>query len=676
MSTEIKKEIQLEIAYVLFTDIIGYSKLLIDEQHALLETLNQIVRGTQQFRNAEAVGKLIKIPTGDGMALVFQDRLEAPVECALEISRALKEHPTLPLRMGVHSGAVSGVIDVNERANVAGAGINMAQRVMDCGDTGHILLSKHVAEDLEQCGHWQSLLHDLGECEVKHGVHVHIVNLYTEELGNPEVPEKFRKISEDDIAAPRQRLAVLPLVNDDSSPEYEYLGDGIAEGIIDILSQSRRLQVIARTTAFRYRQSDIDLRELGRELNVDAIFTGRLSRRESEVSIKAELVDVHDGTQLWGQRLKWDLNKAFNVEESICRDIADKLRVRFTAQQQLHASKVLTENTEAYHLYLKGRYHWNKRTEAGLRRAVTLLKAALDMDPAFARAWAGLADCYTVLGCWGFDAPHDSYPKAKAAAEEAIALDDNIAEAHASLAVTRKDYEWDWAGAEREYRRALELNPSYALGRHWYGEYLACVGKHVEAIKQLEQACELDPLSPIVAAALGRHGYYFARNFDRAYEQLQKVIKSDPEFWVGHNFLGWVYTMKGQWPKAVEEFTIAQQLDQNAETLVGLAYVLGLSGNVSKARDTLAELKKLRQKHYVQPVNIALAHTALGEKDDAFAWLDKACEEHAQWLSEIKVDPAFDPLRSDARFADLLKRVGFSPDHKEAESENARPQAP
>ena len=194
MASEIKKEIQLEIAHVLFMDIVGYSKLLINEQRALLDELNQIVRSTEEFQNAEAAGKLIKIPTGDGMALVFYKSPEEPVECALEISRALKAHPNLPLRMGVHSGPVSGVIDVNERANVAGAGINMAQRVMDCGDAGHILLSKHVAEDLEQYGHWQPHLHDLGECEVKHGVRVHITNLYTEELGNPEPPEKFKQL--------------------------------------------------------------------------------------------------------------------------------------------------------------------------------------------------------------------------------------------------------------------------------------------------------------------------------------------------------------------------------------------------------------------------------------------------------------------------------------------------
>src|SRR5258707_9976517 len=218
MAAEIKKEIELEIAYVLFIDIVGYSKLLINEQRRLLELLNQIVRATEQFRTAEANGRLITIPTGDGMALVFYNAPEAPVECALEISRAVKEHPELRLRMGVHSGPVSGVVDVSERANVAGAGINTAQRVMDCGDAGHILLSKHVAEDLEQFEHWQPHLHELGECEVKHGVRVSVVNLYTDELGNAELPERFRKVAE------QQPIAPLPVAIGDSKPTRSRLG--------------------------------------------------------------------------------------------------------------------------------------------------------------------------------------------------------------------------------------------------------------------------------------------------------------------------------------------------------------------------------------------------------------------------------------------------------------------
>jgi adenylate cyclase len=652
-------EPKFEIGHVLFIDIVGYSKLLISEQSEQIQKLKEIVRGTEQFRLAEAEGKLLRLPTGDGVALVFRTTPEAPVFCAIEIAQALKNHPELHVRMGIHSGSVNEVTDLNEQANIAGAGINMAQRVMDCGDAGHILLSKHVAEDLEHYPRWRRQLHDLGEVEVKHGVRLALVNLHTDEVGNPKRPRKFTNISKRDDAIPRQKLLILPLSTDDTSLQYEYLGDGIAEGIIDILSQLPQLHVIARSTAFRYRESCADLQELGRQLEVDTIFTGHLKRRETDLSIRVELIDIREGTQLWGQRFKCKTETVTNIDTSLSREIAEKLRVRFTAQQQLHAVKSQTDSPIAYQLYLKGRYHWNKRNEEGLRKAVAFFKDALDKDPAFARAWAGLADCYTVLGCWGYDAPHDSYPKAKAAAKEAIALDEYLAEAHGSLAVTYKDYEWDWAGAEREYRRALELNPSYALGHHWYGEYLACVGRHTEAIEQLQRARELDPLSPVVASTLGRHGYFFARQFDRAGEELRKVTRSDPEFWIGHNWLGWVYTMKGQWPEAVEQFTITRQLDQCAETLVGLGYVFGLSGNSNEARQTLAELKALRQERYVQPVNIALVHAGLGEKDEALAWLDQACEEHAQWFSEVKVDPAFDPLRSDARFADLLKRVGL-----------------
>ncbi len=660
MSLQLQPEAEVQIGHVLFIDAVGYSKLLTSEQREVQHLLNRAIRETKAFISAETEGKLTKLPTGDGMALVFFTTPEAPVRCALEISRALPGEPPLKLRMGIHSGPVSPTTDLNERSNVAGAGINLAQRVMMCGDAGHILLSSRVADDLAQYGHWLSYLHELGEIETKHGERISIVNLYGDGAGNSELPQKFTQVGERDVAAPRQKLAVLPFVSDDNSSDYDYFSEGIAEGIINILSQSPRLQVIARNTTFRYRSSALDLQKLGRTLGVDAIFTGRISRRNNQLSIKAELVDAHDGTQLWGQKYKCDPDAGINIEESITNEIAEKLRVRFSAQQQVHAAKARTENTDAYHDYLRGRYYWNTRNEGGLRRAVAFFKDALDKDPTFARAWAGLADCYTVLGCWGIDPPHDSYPKAKAAAKEAIALDEYLAEAHSSLAVTHKDYEWDWASAEREYQRALELNPNYALGHHWYGEYLACVGKHNEAIQQLERARELDPLSLVIAATLGRHGYFFARQYDRALEVLRKITKNDPEFWIGHNFLAWVYTMNGQSPEAIEQFMIAQQLDQNPETLVGLGYVFGLSGNVDEARKILSELKKLREQQYVQPVDIALVHTGLGEKDEAFLWLDKACEERAQWFSEIKADPAFDPLRSDARFLKLLERIGLA----------------
>jgi TolB-like protein/class 3 adenylate cyclase len=333
VSTEVKKEIELEIAYVLFIDIVGYSKLLVDQQRRLLEILNEIVRGTEQFQRAEANNRLITIPTGDGMALVFYNTPEAPVECALEISRALKEHPELKLRMGVHSGAVSGVVDVSGRANIAGAGINVAQRVMDCGDTGHILLSKHVAEDLEQLGHWKRHLHDLGETEVKHGAHVSVVNLYTEELGNPEVPQKFRQARQKAampafgekrsrgrswiIAAaliilgalalggfllfrhspsvasraasisgiPEKSIAVLPFENLSRDPDNAYFADGIQDEILTRLAKIADLKVISRTSTQHYKSAPDNLREIAKQLEVANILEGSVQKSADSVRV-------------------------------------------------------------------------------------------------------------------------------------------------------------------------------------------------------------------------------------------------------------------------------------------------------------------------------------------------------------------------------------------------------
>jgi adenylate cyclase len=661
MRSELPADVKFEIGHVLFIDIVGYSKLLINEQSEQIQKLKEIVRGTEQVRLAEAEGKLLRLPTGDGGALVFRTTPEAPVLCALETARELRKHPELQVRMGIHSGPVNEVTDLNEQANITGAGVNIAQRVMDCGDAGHILVSRHVAEDLEHYPRWRSRLHDLGEIEVKHGLRIFVVNLYTGELGNSERPEKFkqRDRTPPGSRAPGKSIAVLPFENLSEEKANTYFADGIQEEILIRLSRIADLKVISRTSTQCFKSSPDNLPEIAKQLGVANILEGTVQKAADQVRVNVQLIDAENDSHVWAERYDRKLTDIFAVETDIAEKIADALQAKLNGAERRAISSYPTKNTEAHELYLKGRYHWNKRSEEGLRRAVAFFKDALDKDPAFARAWAGLADCYTVLGCWGFDAPHDSYPKAKTAAKEAIALDENLAEAHGSLAVTHKDYEWDWASAEREYRCALELNPSYALGHYWYGEYLACVGKHAEAIEQLERARELDPLSPLVASTLGRHGYYFARQFDRAGEELRKVTRSDAEFWIGHNFLGWVYTMKGQWPEAVEEFTIARQLDRCSETLVGLGYVFGLSGNSNEARKTLAELKRLRREHYVQPVSIALVHIGLGEKDDAFVWLDKAHEEHAQWLSEIKVDPAFDPLRSDARFANLLKRIGL-----------------
>jgi TolB-like protein/class 3 adenylate cyclase/Tfp pilus assembly protein PilF len=446
MSAEVKKEIQLEIAHVLFIDIVGYSKLLINEQRALLDTLNQMVRGTDQFRSAEAAGRLIKIPTGDGMALVFYNSPEAPVECALEVSRALKTLPNLQLRMGVHSGPVSGVVDVNERANVAGAGINVAQRVMDCGDAGHILLSKHVAEDLEQYGHWQPHLHDLGECEVKHGERVSIVNLYTDELGNPEPPEKFSRLpaveaavsaakkkgaqtssrkylliagavitavalgllmfrmvgtdrravransAEDhgrpngaSLPVPEKSIAVLPFDNFSADKENAFFADGVQDDILTALAKVADLKVISRTSVMGYAAGATrNLAEIGRALGVAHVLEGSVRRAGGKVRVTAQLIDTRTDSHLWADTYDRDLADVFAIQSEIAQKIANQLQAKLSSTEKAAIEERPTKDLAAYELYVRAKV-LNASTSFNARAANNLLEAGRLLDQAIAR---------------------------------------------------------------------------------------------------------------------------------------------------------------------------------------------------------------------------------------------------------------------------------------------------
>src|SRR5438309_4514534 len=388
MLAAVKKEIQLEIAHVLFIDIVGYSKLLINEQHELLQELNQIVRTTEAFRAAEAVGKLIRLPTGDGMALAFATTPEAPVQCALEISKALKSHPELDVRMGIHSGPVSGLVDVNDRSNIAGAGINIAQRVMDCGDAGHILLSRHIAEDLEQSRPWQPHLHDLGECEVKHGVRVHVVNLYTEEVGNPEVPEKFRQARQKVamppfgekrtrdrswiIAAaaiilaalvlggfllfrhstsvasraasisgiPEKSIAVLPFENLSRDPDNAYFADGIQDEILTRLAKIADLKVISRTSTQHYKSAPDNLPEIARQLGVAHILEGSVQKSNDSVRVNVQLIKAEGDSHLWAETYDRKLTDIFAVESEVAQRIASSLEAKLSGREQEQLANV------------------------------------------------------------------------------------------------------------------------------------------------------------------------------------------------------------------------------------------------------------------------------------------------------------------------------------------------
>jgi len=566
MAAEIKKEIQLEIAHVLFIDIVGYSKLLINEQRALLDTLNQVVRSTDEFRNGEAAGRLIKIPTGDGMALVFYNSLEAPVECALEISRALKEHPELRLRMGVHSGPVSGVVDVNERANVAGAGINVAQRVMDCGDAGHILLSKHVAEDLEQYRHWQPHLHDLGECEVRHGNRVHVVNLYTKELGNPEAPEKFRQAKEKKQTAPappaipEKSIALLPFENLSSDKENAYFADGIQNEILTRLSKIADLKVISRTSTQHYKSAPENLPEIARQLGVAHILEGSVQKSGDAVRVNVQLIKAANDSHLWADTFDRKLTDIFSVESEVAKAVADQLRAKLTGQEEQVIAAKSTDNPEAYDAYLRGLAYTLKTsyTPANAIGAQKYLREAVRLDPKFALGWAMLS----YVDAAGYRT-QDLQPtvalrkEARQAAETALSLQPTLGEA--------------------------------VLAKGYY--YYACLKDYDTAVRYFEQAHQLLPNSSRIPESLA----YVARRrgqWDRSESYFNEAERLDPR----NVFLLTQHAISLYWLRRFPE--ALRKLDQvlnitpdDVDTLAGKAAIAQAEGDLPRASAILASLQ-------------------------------------------------------------------------------------
>src|SRR5213594_1066560 len=419
MPSEVKKEIELEIAHVLFIDLVGYSKLSINEQRAAVDELNEVVRASEQFQKAEAAARLIKIPTGDGMVLVFYTSPEAPVQCAMEISRAVKEHPRLQLRMGIHSGPVSGIVDVNERANLAGAGINTAQRVMECGDAGHILLSKHVAEDLQEYEQWRPLLHNLGACEVKHGMQLGVINLYSDEIGNSQLPKKFQALQKQRARArlamaatalivlaaivaafvlvskkstksasiiSEKSIAVLPFENRSEDKANAYFADGIQDEILTRLSKIADLKVISRTSTQHYKSAPENLPEIAKQLGVAHILEGSVQKSSDAVRVNVQLIKAATDSHLWSDTFDRKLTDIFSVESEVSKTIADTLKAKLTDSEEHAISARPTENTKAHQFYLKGRYFWNKRTGPDLQTAIDYFKQAIEQDSNYALA--------------------------------------------------------------------------------------------------------------------------------------------------------------------------------------------------------------------------------------------------------------------------------------------------
>jgi TolB-like protein/class 3 adenylate cyclase/Flp pilus assembly protein TadD len=593
MSVEVKKEIELQIAHVLFIDIIGYSKLSINDQHAAVEDLNRIVRASEQSQRAEAASRLVKIPTGDGMALVFYTNPAAPAQCAVEISRVLKQHPRLQLRMGIHSGPVRGVVDVNERANLAGAGINIAKRVMDCGDAGHILLSKHVAEDLEGYEQWRPRLHDLGTCEVKHGVRIGIANLCDCEVGNPLLPAKLRAVKKrrtrlrwgamtaalltivaivagivtfsrtgvrSTLVAPQKSIAVLPFENRSEDKANAYFADGIQDEILTRLAKIADLKVISRTSTQQYQSKPGNLSEIAKQLGVAHILEGSVQKSGDAVRVNVQLIKAVNDSHLWADTFDRKLTDIFLVESEVAKAIADQLRAHLSGQEEQVITAKPTDNPEAYDAYLRGLAYTLKSadTTANALGAQKYLREAVRLDPKFALAWALL-----------------SYVDAASYRNQAL---------QPTVALREE--------ARQAAETALTLQPNLGEALHAKGYYhYACLKDYDTAVRYFEQARQLLPNSSRILESLA----YVERRrgqWGRSESYFNEAERLDPRnlhLLTQHAF---TYFHHRRLPEALRKFN--QVLDiapDDLDTLGNKASIAQAEGDLPRAAALLAPLR-------------------------------------------------------------------------------------
>jgi TolB-like protein/DNA-binding winged helix-turn-helix (wHTH) protein/Tfp pilus assembly protein PilF len=456
-----------------------------------------------------------------------------------------------------------------------------------------------------------------------------------------------------------ESVAVLPFSNGSSDSNAEYLSDGITESLINNLSQLPNLRVMARSTVFRYKANDADPQKIGNDLHVQAVLSGRLLQQGNVLIIQAELMDVKTGVQLWGGQFNRSAEDVLALQDDLSREIAEKLRVKLTGEQKQRLARRNTEDAEAYRFYLKGRYYWNKRSPEGMQKAASYFQQAIDKDPGYALAYAGLADTYVYLSFFNMVAPRDAIPRAKAAAAKALEIDDHLAEAHVSLGYMSYAYDWDWPAAGRHFDQALALDPAYTRAHIFYPFYLSSRGQSQEAVTVAKSALDLDPASPSLSHSLAVQ-FYLTRQFDQAIEQCRKTLEMDPNFAVAYAVLGQTYLAKGMNSEAAPVLEKYSALSQGSvDSLALLGYSQARRGKKSQALRTIDELKETSKNSFVPAFYFALVYAALEDKDQAFMWLEKGYDERFARFAYLKLEALWDPLRSDERFRDLVRRVGI-----------------
>jgi TolB-like protein len=455
------------------------------------------------------------------------------------------------------------------------------------------------------------------------------------------------------------RIAVLPLENSGGNPETEFLSDGVSESLITRLSELSSLRVISRTSAFRYKGQAVDPRAVGRKLEVDAVLTGRMVTRGNALSISLELINIRDNSIMWGDRYNREINDLVTVEDEIAQSVAEKLQIKLTGGGHIPLPKRSQQSPQAYQLYLKGRYYWNRRTGDAVKKGLDYFNQAIELDPAYGLAYAGVADSYAMMVFNVMISARDGLPKARAAATMALELDERLAEARSSLAFVKMFYDWDWAGAEQEFHRTFELNPNYSIARQWYAMELAALGRHEEAVRETERGLQIDPLSLSINATSSLL-LYFVRQYDEGLDQGLATVEMDPNFFASHFVSALALEQKGQLERAILEFRASADLSGRWPLFVaGYGHACAALGNREEALKVVAELRDTSARKYVSSFAVSAVYAGFGDKELTLDWLEKAYEERGTWMIFLNVHPYFDFLRAEPRFQNLLRKIGL-----------------
>jgi adenylate cyclase len=636
------------LAAIMFTDTVGFTGLGQRNEALMMELLNEQRRIVRPFFDKHG-GREIKT-TGDGFLVEFASALDA-VMCALGIQGKLKEDNAkrpeerrILVRIGIHLGDV-----IHTGVDVAGDAVNIASRIEPLASPGGVCITAQVYGSV--LNKVDCKFESLGMPALKNvasPVEVYSIVGY----GLPSTrPVAFK------VGPSKERVAVLPFANISPDPADEYFADGMTEEIISSVSKTEGLRVIARTSVMKYKGTSKSISEIGRELNVGSVLEGSVRKAGDQVRITIQLVDTSNEEPKWSQRYDRDISDIFAIQGDIAMQVAEALRMQVLGSAK--AAPKAPVSTEAYVDYLRGRQAWNKRSEEGLAQAISFFQKALDADSSYAMAYTGLADSYAALALLEFRAPNDVYPKAKDAVRKALSLDPGLAEAHTSLGLIRFQYDWEWAGAEGEFREAIRLNPNYAPAHHYFADYLKAMGRFEEALAEIDKARDLDPLNLAINAGVG-HVLYLSRQYDKAINQYRKTVDLDPSFMLTHIWFGRPYLEKGMFPEAISELETGVRLSGEGTLALGmLGHGLASAGRKEEAEQVLMKLEERSKIRYVPSYWIAVVYNGFRDREQVFAWLRKAFDERSSWLVWSNVEPRFDWIRDDPGFASLMREMKF-----------------